>query len=233
MAPAPPEVHAAGLVLYRSIGWNSGHLERNMPIRGRLTRNFFERGCLAAAPDLLGTYLVHRLGPNDERIGRIVEVEAYLGDGSDPGSHCHRGETPRNRAMFGPAGRLYVYRSYGIHTCANVVCDRRGSGAALLLRAVEPLAGLDAMRAARGLGDGAPDRELANGPGKVCQAFGIRLEDYGTSLLRGRLSFRPRQAGDPRPRVARSTRIGLSKGREHRYRFFVAGHPCLSRGRPS
>jgi DNA-3-methyladenine glycosylase len=204
-----------------------------MQVRGRFQRSFFERGSIAAAPELLGAYLVHRIAPDDERIGRIVEVEAYLGDGSDPGSHCHRGETPRNQAMFGPAGRLYVYRSYGIHTCANVVCDLPGRGAALLLRAVEPLAGLAAMRAARGLRREAPDRELANGPGKLCQAFGIQLEDYGASLLRGRLSLRPRQPGDPRPRVARSTRIGLSKGREYCYRFFVADHACVSRGRPS
>lgn len=203
-----------------------------MRLRGRLSSGFFERGCLAAAPDLLGTYLVHRLAPGDERIGRIVEVEAYLGDGSDPGSHCHRGETKRNQAMFGPAGRLYVYLSYGVHTCANVVCDPPGRGAALLLRAAEPLAGLDAMRAARGLAGSAPDRELTNGPGKLCQAFGIGLDDYGRSLLRGALSLRPRQPDEPRPRVARTTRIGLSKGREHRYRFLVAGHPCVSRSRP-
>ena len=204
-----------------------------MQLPGRLERSFFERGCLAAAPDLLGAYLVHQVAPGDRRVGRIVEVEAYLGDGSDPGSHCHRGQTPRNRAMFGPPGRLYVYRSYGIHTCANVVCAPSGQGAALLLRALEPLAGLTAMRAARGLGPAAPDRELTNGPGKLCEAFGIALADYGTNLLRGHLSFRPRQAGDPPPRIARSTRIGLTKGREQRYRFFVADHPCVSRGRPS
>jgi DNA-3-methyladenine glycosylase len=224
---------ATGAVLYRFIGRIRADHEQNMQLRGRLDAGFFERGCLAAAPQLLGAYLVHKLAPGDTRVGRIVEVEAYLGDGSDPGSHCHRGETPRNRAMFGPPGRLYVYRSYGIHTCANVVCAPSGQGAALLLRAIEPLAGLDAMRVARGLAQGAPDRELGNGPGKLCEAFGIGLDAYGANLLRGSLSFRPRQPGDPAPRIARSTRIGLSKGREHRYRFFVADHPCVSRGRPS
>ncbi len=207
-------------------------MERNLRIAGRFERAFFERSCLVVAPELLGAYLVHRVGPGDERVGRIVEVEAYLGDGTDPGSHTHRGETPRNRAMFGPAGRLYVYRSYGIHTCANVVCERAGRGAAVLIRGLEPVRGAEAMRAARGLADDAPSRELANGPGKLCQALGIRLEDYGESLLRGRLTLRPRQPGDPKPRVARSRRIGLSKGREHPYRFFVADHPCVSRGRP-
>ncbi|MBW2266931.1 MAG: DNA-3-methyladenine glycosylase [Deltaproteobacteria bacterium] len=204
-----------------------------MQLRGRFQRSFFEHGCLAAAPSLLGAYLVHRIGPGDERVGRIVEVEAYLGDGSDPSSHSHRGETRRNRAMFGPPGHLYVYRSYGIHICANVVCEAPGRGAALLLRAVEPLAGLAAMRAVRGLRPDAPDRELGNGPGKLCQALDIRLDDYGTSLLHGRLRLRPRQPGDPHPRVARSTRIGISKGRERPYRFFVADHPCVSHGRPS
>lgn len=208
-------------------------MERNLHIRGRFDVGFFERSCLVVAPELLGAYLVHQLAPGDLRAGRIVEVEAYLGDGSDPGSHTHCGRTPRNRAMFGPAGRLYVYRSYGIHTCGNVVCEPSGRGAAVLLRALEPVAGHAAMREARGLAAGAAERELANGPGKLCQALGIRLDDYGQSLLRGRLTLRPRQPGEARPRVARSRRIGLSKGREHRYRFFLADHPCVSRGKPS
>jgi DNA-3-methyladenine glycosylase len=202
-------------------------------VPGRFQQSFFTRSSLAVAPALLGAYLVHRVAPGDERIGRIVEVEAYLGDGSDPGSHCHRGQTPRNRAMFGPPGRLYVYRSYGIHTCANVVCDSAGRGAAVLLRAVEPLTGKDAMRAARGLAESAPEREIANGPGKLCQAFGIVLDAYGATLLRGQLTLRPRAPGDPRPKLATSRRVGLSKGREHPYRFFVADHPCVSRARPS
>jgi len=193
-------------------------------------RSFFERSCLAVAPDLLGATLVHALPDGTRLSGRIVEVEAYLGDGTDPGSHCHRGVTPRNRAMFGPAGRLYVYRSYGIHTCANVVCEPRGRGAAVLLRAVEPLAGGERMRHLRGLAGDAPDRLVASGPGRLCQAFGITLDDYGTSLLRGRLSLRQPTASDPRLPQARSQRVGLGagKGEELPYRFYLPGHSCVS-----
>ncbi len=195
--------------------------------------SFFARSCLEVAPELLGAYLVHRLADGSLRIGRLVEVEAYLGDGSDPGSHCHTGLTPRNRAMFGPPGRLYVYRSYGIHTCANVVCEGEGRGAAVLLRAIEPVAGMARMRRDRGLPPGAPERDIGSGPGKLAQALGIRLDDYGASLLRGRLTLRAPAAGDPPLPVARSRRIGLSKGRELPYRFYVPDHPCVSARRPA
>ncbi len=203
-----------------------------MKTGGRFRRSFFARPCLAVAPELLGAYLVHRLEDGTRLAGRIVEVEAYLGDGSDQGSHCHRGKTLRNRAMFGPPGRLYVYRSYGVHTCANAVCEPEGRGAAVLLRALEPVAGSDRMRNARGLPPGAPERDIASGPGKLCQALGITLDDYGASLLDGPLSLRQRGAADAAPRVSRSRRVGLSQGREHLYRFYVEGSPFVSRVRP-
>ena len=196
---------------------------------GTFRRDFFARPCLEVAPDLLGAYLVHRLRDGTRLAGRIVEVEAYLGDGSDPGSHGHRGVTPRNRAMFGPPGRLYVYRSYGIHVCANVVCEPAGRGAAVLIRALEPVAGVAHMRAARRLGAGAPERDIASGPGKLTQALGISLEHYGLSLLSGPISLRRPAPGSPHPRVAASARIGLTKGREHPYRFYVPDSPCVSR----
>jgi DNA-3-methyladenine glycosylase len=134
--------------------------------------------------------------------------------------------------MFGPPGRLYVYRSYGIHVCANVVCEAKGRGAAVLLRALEPLAGVARMRRARGLPPGAPAREIAGGPGRLAQAFGIELEDYGASVLRGRFALRAAAPGCSDLRVVQSPRIGLSRGRELRYRFYAAGHPCVSRTRP-
>jgi len=165
-------------------------------------------------------------------VARIVEVEAYLGDGSDPGSHCHQGPTARNQAMFGPPGRLYVYRSYGIHTCANVVCEAEGRGAGVLLRAVQPVEGAARMRKARGLGPSTAEREIGSGPGKLCQALGISLDDYGASLLRGRLTLRRPGASDPPLQVARCRRIGLGKGRQLPYRFYAEDHPCISRGRP-
>jgi len=198
---------------------------------GAFRLTFFARPCLEVAPELLGAYLVHRLADGERLVGRIVEVEAYLGAGSDPGSHAHRGRTPRNQAMFGPPGRLYVYRSYGIHTCANVVCEAAGRGAAVLLRAIEPVAGASRMRAARGLAPGAPEREIGSGPGKLTQALGVTLDHYGQSLLRGRLSLRRPARSDPAPPVARSPRVGISQGRGLPYRFYVPGNQFVSRVR--
>ncbi len=189
-----------------------------------LTRQFFARPCLEVAPALLGCRLVHRVNGR-LLMGRIVEVEAYLGDGHDPGSHSNRGPTPRNRAMFGPPGRFYVYRSMGLHVCTNVVCEPRDQGAAVLLRAVEPLDGEAGMRRARGGRDGF---ELTNGPGKLSQAFAITLEHYGHSALRGALRIEADPAA-PQPRILASSRIGLSRGAELRYRFFADGNPYVTR----
>jgi DNA-3-methyladenine glycosylase len=196
---------------------------------GPFPRDFFARPCLEVAPELLGAYLVHRLPDGMRLVGRIVEVEAYLGDGSDPGSHSHRGETRRNRAMFGPPGRLYVYRSYGIHLCANVVCEPAGSGAAVLVRALEPVEGAARMRAARRLAAGAPDRHIASGPGRLTEAFGISLADDGRSLRSGRIRLRRPAAGESSLRVAVSRRVGLSRGCEHPWRFYAADSPWVSR----
>ena len=190
--------------------------ERITPPSRRLTRAFFARPCAEIAPDLLGCRLVHDFDGGRRVSGIIVEVEAYLGDGSDPGSHSHRGPTRRNAAMFGPPGRFYVYRSMGIHLCANVVCEPEGSGAAVLLRAVEPREGLEVMRRNR---SGRPERDLTNGPAKLTQAFGIRLEHDGDSVLRGALRV---EAGHARlAKIARSPRIGLTKGADLWQRFFV------------
>ena len=196
-------------------------------------RGFFERSCLEVAPALIGAYMVRRLGDGTRLAGRIVEVEAYLGDGSDPGSHCHRGLTRRNRAMFGPPGRLYVYRIYGVHTCANVVCEAAGRGAAVLLRAVEPVLGTARMRALRELPQEAPLRTIASGPGNLCRAFDLRMSDYGASMLRGPICLRSPRAGDAPPEVATSRRIGLSQGSDLPFRFYAAGNPCVGRKPPA
>ena len=192
---------------------------------------FFARPCLEVAPDLLGAILVHRLPDGARLVGRIVEVEAYLGDGNDPGSHSHGGETARNRAMFGPPGCLYAYRSYGLHTCANVVCEAPGRGAAVLLRALEPLEGADRMRIHRGLAEDAPVRAVASGPGRLAQALALTLGDDGRSLLRGPIALRQPAPGEDRPEVGTSRRVGLRRGAELPYRFFARGHPCVSRPR--
>ena len=150
----------------------------------RLDRAFFARSALRVAPDLLGCRLVRELPDGARLEGSIVEVEAYLGDGSDAGSHSHRGPTLRNRAMFGPPGHFYVYLSHGLHFCANAVCEPAGSGAAVLIRAVEPIRGEARMREHRSGRDGV---ELTNGPGKLAAAFAITRDHGGACALRGAL----------------------------------------------
>jgi DNA-3-methyladenine glycosylase len=139
----------------------------------RLSRSTLRGDATDVAPFLLNKLLVH-----DECIGRIIEVEAYRED--DPASHSHRGRTERNSVMFGPPGRLYVYFTYGMHYCSNVVAGAEGEGAAVLLRAIAPIGGLDIMRERRG---GRP--RLADGPAKLCQAFAIGPEHTGVDLCRG------------------------------------------------
>jgi DNA-3-methyladenine glycosylase len=198
------------------------HLGRPLP------KAFFDRPCAVVARDLVGCVLVRKTPGGQRLAGRLVEVEAYLGDGSDPGSHCHRGRTPRNATMFGPPGRVYTYLSYGVHTCANLVCEPKGRGAGILLRAAEPLLGVEDMRRRRGLADESIDRRLAGGPGRLAQAFGLTLDHDGVSALSGEWTIRARTGSKP-PRIGTSRRIGLTKGAELPLRFAVADSPWLSR----
>jgi DNA-3-methyladenine glycosylase len=196
-------------------------------------RDFYRRDAREVAPELLGKLLVRRGGDDldgraaEHRVGRIVEVEAYCGD-IDPGSHAFRGMTPRNRTMFGPPGGLYVYFTYGMHWCANAVCGEEGEGVAVLLRALAPLAGLDAMRAARRRARN--DRDLCNGPAKLCQALGLGREFDGADLVAGDRGVVVCDDGTPPPDdPVQTTRIGLSNGAEHPWRWYVAGDPNVSR----
>ncbi len=192
-----------------------------MSERRLLHRAFYARDPLEVAPALLGKVLA--VG---RRSGRIVELEAYRGP-DDPGSHGHRGVTPRTEVMFGPPGHLYVYFTYGMHWCANVVCARDGTCGAVLIRALEPLTGLDEMRAARPRAR--RDRDLCNGPAKLCQALGIDGAMNGADLVgSGPVSLH--DDGAPVGPVERSARIGLSPGRGETlpWRFFLAGDPHLS-----
>jgi len=174
------------------------------------------------APELIGKRLVRRL--DGRRLsGLIVEAEAYMGS-EDPASHAFRGQTPRNRSMFGPPGHLYVYRSYGVHFCANVVTSEEGEATAVLLRALEPIDGTETMRRLRGLDE---VRLLCSGPGRLCQALGIGLEHDGTDLLGEEIVV---EEGEASPRVIATTRIGLTVARDRPWRFVLAGSRFTSRG---
>ena len=180
----------------------------------------FEAPAPAVAHALIGaTLLVDGVG------GVIVETEAY--DQSDPASHTHRGPTARNAAMFGPAGHAYVYRSYGLHWCLNFTCREAGHGAGVLIRAIEPRAGIDEMSARRG---GITDpRLLCSGPGRVGQALGITLAHYGLPLDRTQFFVAaPQEAVE----VVAGPRIGISKGVAAPWRFGLAGSRFLSKPFP-
>jgi DNA-3-methyladenine glycosylase len=181
-----------------------------------LRAEFFARSVHEVAPELVGaTLLVDGVG------GPIVEVEAY--DREDPASHGYRGETRRNRSMFGPPGHAYVYRSYGIHWCLNLVCEEEGSAAAVLIRALEPLHGLDRMRARRGLDD---ERLLCAGPGRLCEALGVTGEHDGMALDRPPFALRqPESKGA----VVRGPRVGISQAADLPWRYGLAGSRFLSR----
>ena len=192
--------------------------------RGRpIDRHWFARDSREVAPELLNKVLVA-----GDRAGRIVEVEAYAGV-ADPGSHAFRGPTRRNATMFGPAGHLYVYFTYGMHWCANVVCDAEGVGTAILLRALAPLAGLERMRAARPRAR--RPRDLCSGPAKLCQALGVDGSMDGADLVTGDRGVRLLDDGTPPPTVpAVSPRIGLAPGRGDGFpwRWYVPGDPNVS-----
>jgi DNA-3-methyladenine glycosylase len=150
------------------------------PVGGPLPRSFFARPSPEVAPDLLGRVLVRTLSSGRRLAVRLVETEAYQED--DPASHSFRGRTPRTQVMFGPPGRLYVYFTYGMHHCMNVVTGRDGEGSAVLVRAAEPLEGLDEMAARRGALE---PRLLCSGPGRLCQALGVDRDQNGADLVRG------------------------------------------------
>ena len=182
-----------------------------------LDREFFARSVHEVAPNLIGcTLLVDGVG------GPIVEVEAY--DHEDPASHGFRGETARNRSMFGPPGHAYVYRSYGIHWCLNLVCEEKGVAAAVLLRALEPAHGVGEMRVRRDLDE---PRLLCSGPGRLCQALAVTGEHDGLPLNRRPFELRARKG---EPEVVTGPRVGITQAADLPWRYGLAGSPYLSRG---
>ena len=203
--------------------------------------DFLENPSDVAAPLLLGCTLTRTLTLNGEKrklVARIVETEAY--DQDDPASHAFGGSSDRNAAMFGPAGHLYVYVSYGMHHCCNVVCGPEGFGSGCLVRAVEPLEGVEVMRELREAGRAGNAqagrvrkhplklRDLTNGPGKVCAALGIDKTLYGHDLTAEPLvlDFAPLLPGET---IGRSPRVGISKNADAPKRFFIEGNEFVSR----
>ncbi|MGR6917102.1 DNA-3-methyladenine glycosylase [[Actinomadura] parvosata] len=196
-----------------------------------LPRSFFDRPSHEVAPDLLGRVLVH-----GSVAVRLTEVEAYGGPGEDPAAHTYRGRTPRNAVMFGPPGHLYVYFTYGMHFCANLVCLPEGSGSAVLLRAGEVVAGRPEARLRRSAVRPIPDRDLARGPARLAVALGLVREHNGLdTILDGSPAGRPHDSltvleGRPAdPALIRSgPRTGVSTAKETPWRFWIDGDPTVS-----
>jgi DNA-3-methyladenine glycosylase len=207
-----------------------------------LKRAFFEAPPQRVARRLLGKVLAHRSRAG-WLAGRIVEVEAYLGPHektADPAAHSYRGPTPRNQVLFGPAGHAYVYFIYGMHSCMNVSCERVGHGGGVLIRALEPLKGLEQMARNRGLTGFPPFsqkaregwgnlKELTSGPGRLCEALGItRSADNGLDLLDPRSPLQLRDDGTRAGRVLVTARIGIRHAADLPLRFAIAGNPFVS-----
>jgi DNA-3-methyladenine glycosylase len=185
-----------------------------------LKPSFYDRPVLEVAPDLIGCVVT--LG---ETAGVIVEAEAY--HESEPACHAFHGLTPRTSTLFGPPGRAYVYRSYGVHAMLNAVCEPPGVGAAVLIRALEPIAGLDLMRLRRGGME--RERNLCSGPGKLTQALGITLDLNGSDLQRGPIVISARPAAWRNVEVVCDRRIGITHAAELPWRFTAAGNRYVSR----
>jgi DNA-3-methyladenine glycosylase len=188
----------------------------------RLERDFYARSVHDVARDLIGCVVRH-----DEAAGRIVETESYHME--EPACHAHAGVTARTHTLFGEPGRAYVYFSYGVHSLLNAVAEAEGVGAAVLIRALEPVAGIDLMRARRGL---ERREDLCSGPGKLTQALGVGLELNGTSLVDGPIELLAREPGARAPRIVMGERIGITKAADLPWRFCDADSPHVSRPWP-
>jgi len=187
----------------------------------RLPTEFFERSVHAVARDLIGCKIIH-----GRTAGVIVETESYHAD--DPACHAFGGPTPRSGVLFGPPAHAYVYLSYGVHSLLNFVAEPEGEAAAVLIRALEPTAGIDQMRARRGVGR---IEDLCSGPGKLTEALGVTLDMNGVALGQGPIVLLGREADDV-PKVVTGPRIGISKAIEHPWRFSAAGSRFVSKPWP-
>jgi DNA-3-methyladenine glycosylase len=217
-------VNVRGSVAAKSPPHARAHAHETLP------KEFYARPVLDVARELIGCVVEH-----EGLAGTIVETEAY--HESEPACHAFVGITPRTRTLFGEPGLAYVYRSYGIHALLNAVCEPAGVGAAVLIRALEPLAGIEEMRARRRHGRGARapmrDQDLCSGPGKLTEALGVELSQNGASLLDGPVTIRLPTPGGASPRVVEGTRVGITKAVELRWRFCAVGSAHVSRPRPA
>ncbi len=197
-----------------------------------ISREFYLNPPDLVARKLLGKLMVRIVGAGELLVGRIVEVEAYFGE-SDPAAHVFAGKTARNAVLFGPPGHAYVYFVYGMHFCLNVSCEREGRAGCVLLRALEPICGLEAMANARGLAAqsalGPGSKALTSGPGRLCQAFGVtRARDNGADLTSTESDLQIQDDGFLARNVLVTPRIGISKEAARPARYVVAGNPCVS-----
>ncbi|MHB1126459.1 MAG: DNA-3-methyladenine glycosylase [Bacillota bacterium] len=188
----------------------------------QLSTVFFARDTRVVARELLGTYMVHRSAAG-ETSGRVVEVEAYLGQG-DPSCHSARGKTPRNEVMFGPAGKIYVYRIYGVHMCSNITTEDEQVASAVLFRALEPLTGIPLMQERRGVQN---NRDLCRGPGRLVQAMGISMEHNGMNIDHGSIRFY--RSGEAVGKITVTPRIGISQAQDLPLRYYLEGNHYISR----
>jgi DNA-3-methyladenine glycosylase len=194
-------------------------LEKLLRSTRTLPRAFYARPAAEVARELLGKVLLH-----GGAAGRIVETEAYLGL-DDPAAHASRGITARTRVLFGPPGHAYVYLSYGVHECLNLAAEPEGSPGCVLIRALEPLAGIETMRSRRGAARRIKD--LASGPGKLTRAMDITLRHYGADVTRGCLTVRAFR-DEPAIRIATTPRIGITRSADRPLRFLIADNPFVS-----
>jgi DNA-3-methyladenine glycosylase len=199
-----------------------------------LPRSFFEHSPELVAPRLLGKLLVHR-SAGGVMVGRIVEAEAYLGphnDPPDPAAHAHRGPTPRNEVLFGPAGHAYVYSIYGRYFCMNISCEAEGLAGCVLLRALDPVAGLDLMAANRSLPAGSQPHLLTAGPSRLCQALGLTRKTHNTlDVTSAGSRLQVRDDGCGVPEVLVTVRIGIKYAVDWPLRFALPEHKCVSGAR--
>ena len=207
---------------------------RKKELPGRpIPRSFFENSPEKVAPELLGKLLVSLDPETGEPLaGRIVEVEAYLGPHNevpDPAAHSHRGPTPRNQVLFGPAGHSYVYSIYGQYFCMNISCEREGRAGCVLLRALEPVIGVARMARNRGLDEDAPTRMIASGPSRLCLALGVTRPTHNAlDLTSADSPLQVREDGFPALEVIITPRIGIRHAVDLPLRFALKGHACVS-----